>query len=170
MTGLLGTIEQYLISAGAMPVLQEDTLVSNLTVAGITYSCNFWADDDQLGMLAEWCEGVPMDRFDETHDLLVRLVNAGDGAGQTLLNRRTGQVVRRATVDLSMVTATPEKIGMMVETILRSFGGKMKLMKRVLDGAVTPDSAVKMVEESTKEASAQRMDQLRQLFGTDEAA
>ncbi len=40
----------------------------------------------------------------------------------------------------------------------------------MLDGAVTAEDAVKMVEELTKEASAHRMDEMRQLFGVDDAA
>jgi hypothetical protein len=164
MNPVLCMIEKYLTKTSAQPFSEYDRLKSDLTIDGVPYRCEFWEDEGVLAFTAEWCERVAKDRLLVARRIFQRLVRAGDGVGQKVLYKFDGHILLGFIVDVAMMHITPKKIGLVVEKLIKDFGEKLKLLKRVLAGQLSIDDAIKMVKELTKDSPAKQIGEINRLL------
>src|SRR5206468_1894051 len=101
---IVSVVKGWLDETGLRYEMDDDGVRFDLPFGSTSYNCLVWAEGETKMDISAVChEAVPSDRIDEAEQLLRKLVEVGDGGGQTWLNRRTGQLMRQLSVDVSMV-------------------------------------------------------------------
>jgi hypothetical protein len=169
MSDIISVVKVWLDEVGLTYEMEGDGVRFLLPFGSANYDCLVWAQGKTTMVIsAAWHGAVPPDRIDEAKQLLRKFIEVGDGCGHTLLNRRTGQLMRQMSMDVSMVQLKPQAMDRIIEKALDPFNVMILALMLVLQGRMKAEQAIETYAAREKGGSEVRMAKLRRARTEDE--
>lgn len=169
MTDMISAVAAWLEEMGISYATEDDALRFDLPFGSTSYDCAIWPEGgDSIVVSAVWYGSVPVNRITEAQQLLAQFVALGDGAGQTMLNSRTGQVMRQASVDVSMIQFNAQAVKRIIDEVMDPFNVKVLALGLVLERRMKAHEAAETYEEWERARTKERAAQIRRALGHDE--